>query len=555
MKRFLPFLYLSFLFLLFPTFSSIQISEVIPHSNNHLGCEWVELYNPTNSTIFFNGSIGDLQSTDPVAFNLSPNSYFLIIDNDCNISDLPSNTSFLTLKAIGNGLADKSDCIFLNSSEGNDSFCWNFSIEEKGDSFCRINNTWYANCTPTPGEENKLAITPKVIDILEKPYILSFGSLGFIKGVLYKKGIETLFNKNLSRIRLLVYSPSGQGSYIVRNFDDSVIYSVEGCNSEFAIILSNFTNKTYFTIPFFITKNCDNSKKAGTYKIRIRVFDFENGTCPESNGKGKYYDIAELQIKIEGINKDLCPKEKIIYKTKKSKKRKKENKDIIITIENQTIEYPYIFSEIKLTNNRKEEVSGLLYSYLFKGRKCFSGGWRENQIFISLPPQATRKIKLNNTISEKAETGIYKFRARFLVNDKKYDSTKEIYLLIPEKKENKRKEIPSFTFKKAGTNFSINITNCIYCRILGKFNATTLLLYFYSNNSLFKKEFLVFQIPKKKIEKVPTTRESNTTENVTKKEPRNNLPSSKIPVPSIISPIFKVLSFFEYLIKSSIRNI
>mgnify|MGYP003878489909 CR=1 FL=1 len=647
MERFLLAFCLSF-FLLFPTLSSIQISEVMPHSNNPLECEWVELYNPSNLTIFFNGSIGDLQSKDEIAFNLTPNSYFLIIDDDCNISDIPSNLSFLILPAIGNGLRDKKDCIFLNSPETNESFCWNRSIKKKGYSFCRINNTWYENCTPTPGRENKLKpknflsievnldkvivnlsydnlfkirkfydlknctlvrinytifdyylsrtfnysiiidcvknlkyagtgffkperegvfkicgeiVFPadedksdnracknvtaiKVFEIKEKPSVLSFGSLGFVKGILYKKGLEALFNKNISRIKLLVYSPRGQGSYIVRNFDDSVIYSVEGCNSEFAVTLSNLPNKTYLSIPFFITKNCDNSKREGTYQIKVRVFDFENKPC----NKSEHYDIAEFQVKIQGINKDLCPKEKIVYRTKKSKEAKKK---IEISIENQTIQYPYIFSEIKIKNNEKKEISGLLYSYLFKGRKCFSGDWRENQIFISLPPKSSIKIRLNNTISEKAKAGTYKFRVRFLAGNKKYDFTKDIYLSIPEEKESKKPKTPNFIFKKEQWNFSIEIRNCTYCRISGNFNSSILDLYFYSNRTLLKREY--FNLPIQKKNAKPEIKNYNLT--ATKKELKDKLPSSKIVAPSFFSPFLKILSFFEYLIKSSIRRI
>ena len=559
MRRLLPSFCLAFLFFLFPALSSIQISEVMPHFNNPLECEWVELYNPSNSTIFFNGSIGDLQSKDPIAFNLTPNSYFLIIDNACNISDIPSNISFLILDTIGYyGLHDEEDCVFLNSSEINDSFCWNRSIKKKGYSLCRINNKKYENCTPTPGEKNKLYTSKskskviKVIDILEKPSVLSFGSLGFVKGILYKKGLEALFNKNISRIKLLVYSPSGYGAHIVRNFDDSDISAVEGCNSEFAVTLSNLTNKTYFSIPFFIIKNCDNSKKEGTYQIKIRVFDFENGICPESGGKGKYYDdIAEFYVKIQGINKDLCPKEKIIYKTKKSKKKKK--KKIEISIENQTVRYPYIFSEIKIKNNEKKKISGLLYSYLFKGRKCFSGGWRDNQVSVSLPSKSSIKIRLNNTISEKAKAGTYKFRVRFLVDNKKYDFTKDIYLSIPEKKESKKPKKPNFIFKKEQGSFSIDVADCIYCRILGNFNAGNLTFYFYSNQTLLKREYFSFPVQKKKTK--PETKSSTAYNNTPKKEPKNNLPSSKIVAPSFLSPIFRILSFFEYLIKSSIKNI
>ena len=71
MERFLPAFFLAFLFLLFPTLSSIQISEVMPHSNNPLGCEWVELYNPSNSTISFNGTIGDNKTKNNINFTFS----------------------------------------------------------------------------------------------------------------------------------------------------------------------------------------------------------------------------------------------------------------------------------------------------------------------------------------------------------------------------------------------------------------------------------------------------------------------------------------------------
>ena len=90
--------------------AEIWFNEIMPHTNNLQGIEWVELYNDGNDVSLENWKIGDLADNDTISLNISAEDFGLIIDGnqeDCSLFDVPEESCF-ALGNIGRGLNDDS---------------------------------------------------------------------------------------------------------------------------------------------------------------------------------------------------------------------------------------------------------------------------------------------------------------------------------------------------------------------------------------------------------------------------------------------------------------
>ena len=162
-KRFLLFI-LIFIIFNISNVSAVVINEIMPHSNNSWIDEWVEIYNPTNN--IFNltqWKIGDLKGNDTINnLIIYPNSFGLIVDNNtqmnnqmgCESFNIP-NESCIELRAIGNGLKDDNETLYLYDANSNlvDSFSWSTDLKSTGKSWSLYNLNWLP-CPPTPGFQN-----------------------------------------------------------------------------------------------------------------------------------------------------------------------------------------------------------------------------------------------------------------------------------------------------------------------------------------------------------------------------------------------------------------
>ncbi|MBI4894860.1 MAG: hypothetical protein HY831_00030 [Candidatus Aenigmarchaeota archaeon] len=144
------------LFLLLVTsVNALTINEVMPR-----GDEWVELYNQEGYIDLGKWNISDNYSTDQITCYNIPNcnlttnaTYFLIIGRSTNISRI-SNASityfYVDDSAIGNGLNDNGDVVFISNSSSSDNFSYSSSSFNNSWSY---NGTWNL-CIPTPGYKN-----------------------------------------------------------------------------------------------------------------------------------------------------------------------------------------------------------------------------------------------------------------------------------------------------------------------------------------------------------------------------------------------------------------
>jgi len=143
-------------FLISSASAGVRINEVMPHTNNSQGDEWVELYNNESVNIsLIDWIIADAVSNDSFSLNISANGFALIIDDSMNCSDFNiSNESCVKLSNIGSGLNDAADNLTLyNNSNLTDNFSWVSNIKSSGKSWQYCSGDWLEN-PPTPGLAN-----------------------------------------------------------------------------------------------------------------------------------------------------------------------------------------------------------------------------------------------------------------------------------------------------------------------------------------------------------------------------------------------------------------
>ncbi len=169
MKKGMPFIFaIAFSLALIGLVSAeIKINEVMPHTNNSLHDDWVELYNGDSFQVnLTNWIISD--GTGNKTFNLSipASSFGLIVDDNIDYNGstgcqavyaLLNNSNFncFQLSVIGSsGLnADAESVILYNGSQLISNFSWTTNIQSKGLSWSYNGSSWL-NCTPTPGSAN-----------------------------------------------------------------------------------------------------------------------------------------------------------------------------------------------------------------------------------------------------------------------------------------------------------------------------------------------------------------------------------------------------------------
>jgi len=166
------------------------INEVMPHTNQSWGEDWVELYNPTNDTLVLVGwNINDTSSNDTISLNISAGEFGLIVDNDTQLGNATgcaafnvSSVSCIELAAIGGGLAAPGDTVFLYNDTSTliDNFSWAYNIQINGTSWGRSpdGGNW-TTCTPTPGSANNCTVggnqtndTNVVLEIVIDPTVV-----------------------------------------------------------------------------------------------------------------------------------------------------------------------------------------------------------------------------------------------------------------------------------------------------------------------------------------------------------------------------------------------
>jgi hypothetical protein len=148
--------------------ANILINEVMPHSNNLWGDEWVELYNPTNQSTTLNGLIGDDEANDTLSnLTIPAFGFALIVDTGtelnnatgCKTFSIPAE-SCVELAAIGNGLNDEGESLFLYDDLHRmlDNYTWIKELPNNISAGRWPDGGSWNETLPTPGNPNQLFI-------------------------------------------------------------------------------------------------------------------------------------------------------------------------------------------------------------------------------------------------------------------------------------------------------------------------------------------------------------------------------------------------------------
>lgn len=165
-------LVLIFVIFLLNIVSGVRINEVMPHTNNSLGNEWIEVYNELNQQInLINWVITDNSTTNrTINLSIGALNYGLIVDNNINFNGSSgcnaiflflndSNFSCFEVTEIGNSLNNDVDSVYLYNETGNliSNISWNSNIQSIGKSWA-WNGTDWMTCNVTPGTPNSCEV-------------------------------------------------------------------------------------------------------------------------------------------------------------------------------------------------------------------------------------------------------------------------------------------------------------------------------------------------------------------------------------------------------------
>ena len=178
--------------------------------------------------------------------------------------------------------------------------------------------------------------------------------------------------------------------------------------------------------------------------------------CDKKLDEGRHYLVVEgLGIKtkkefmIKGNLDSLCPEE-----TKSSNK--------ITSEANSKFSYEIILIPLAIENNKefitkvlitaKHETKLKIWSYVYRGSKCYSGEREDNIQEILIPSNENKTVELENKIID-AEPGSYKFKVKLLLEGQKTEKelTEDIELIesieTKEEKELSKSELNEITGK------------------------------------------------------------------------------------------------------------
>jgi len=251
--------------------ANVRINEVMPHTNNSYGDEWVELYNSGGSSVSLEGWIvGDGESgNDTITLNISSSGFALIVDSSigCNAFSI-ANESCVEVTQLGNGLSDGGDEVFLhNGSLFVDSFSWSSNIKSNGASWsyngsaCTPSAGVVNNCT-NPGSTTTTTTTTNNIDLT-----VDWNDEDIINGDEFEIDVsaDDLENEDYD---IKVWIENDDGDIISEIFDDDDNDWQSG-NNYLNDVLSGPGDEE-ITVEIRIKDDYSNFKGDATLKARIR---------------------------------------------------------------------------------------------------------------------------------------------------------------------------------------------------------------------------------------------------------------------------------------------
>jgi len=160
-----------------------------------------------------------------------------------------------------------------------------------------------------------------------------------------------------------------------------------------------------FTLPVQLYSNCNGAYDNDDYEIKI-------GWTSSSSAEDSY------PIEVNGNNDEVCDK---IYVEREPRKGKLEYN--LLECSGSAYVGEEIISKVELMNNDDQDHMVDLYSYVYRGSKCYSGEREDNLKKVLVKAGESKEFELSNKVEE-AEEGDYKIKIKVKRDDQK--TTKEI---------------------------------------------------------------------------------------------------------------------------------
>ncbi len=275
---------------------------------------------------------------------------------------------------------------------------WTPKIDEEDKSFL-VRAVLYANCSSEPLKmESESLIT--VIGV-KKPQESSIN----IKKLYLGSDDYIEFGKQL-RARLLIYKGDERSSVVEAWIED--LDSGERISSISKMTLYEKFREYDLTVPVQIKNNCDREYDGGSYTFVVEGLNMTD----------------KREVVVEGIVSSLCPNQPLEKEPRLSYEISEFKRNITIGSEFSTA--------VSISNDGKSHTFEV-WSYVYRGSKCYSGEREENKKTIRLDPGETAEVELKNIVT-RAEPGDYKFKVKIRKDSQKTtkDLRDDVHISAPE---------------------------------------------------------------------------------------------------------------------------
>ncbi|MBD3313556.1 hypothetical protein GF345_03870 [Candidatus Woesearchaeota archaeon] len=386
------------------------------HSMELVDGEWLESI-----------GIGGTPGTENTAGSQDASSNETYQENETNTTD-PTGCSIDFLVTTDNDLYNNSEKVKIrfDIEPAQDDFMIRYWVEDLAGNIAKseynTTNTNQKSWTPNIDEEDKSFFVKAV---LYSRCTISSESMFTVKGeakpaesyikikyVYLGEDDSIEFGKPL-RVRLDIYKGDESSSTVQVWIED--LDSSEKTSDTSKLILYERFQQYDMTIPVQIKNNCDDDLSDGSYTLVAEGFDLRD----------------TQEVRIEGITSSLCPVSSLTGTRDPGKKISYE----IIDYEEEIIPGQEFSTELRITSD-DDSHDFSIWSYAYRGSKCYSGEREGNKVAVHLGPGQTEDVELENVVEE-ADPGDYRLKIKILKDDLKtpVEFTKDISIAEPEKEE------------------------------------------------------------------------------------------------------------------------
>ena len=368
-------------------YSVIKINEFLPDPNGYddddkPNGEFIELYNDGNE---------DLDLVNFYFKDDSDSHQVFISDTNTLGSTLIESKAYLVIyPRYSSGFLNNDGYERIRIYDFNDNLLdeVSYSNSVEGGSWSRLGANWYQTI-PTPDEVN----------IYNESFLDSTLS---IDKVYLGEDEKAKFGDTL-RVKVAVYKGNSSKTSIslwIENDKEDISKKTKFNVDE------GYTNNT-FTVPLQIFPNCNSEFKDGLYDIIIEGLDA----------------VDRYEIKVEGITKSLCG----TIEVQQDENKKSIDYDLISSDDEVLIGEPSI-TTLLIRNNDKEGKVYEAWSYVYRGKKSYSGDKEGNKQTIKIPGESSATLALKNVVNQEGE---YNLKVKVKKEDRKTteDLTKSIKIV------------------------------------------------------------------------------------------------------------------------------